>query len=135
MATPSLLDSIIRSAASGATFDAANKIAAAGDATVPLDGGSSTAPTWLKRYAENLRLQQQRDAQAKAQHGNAWQVGDVGGQMMNPAFRYLPMMADTLGLSSNVPSMLLPSVNSRPDNRPKDGVFGPNGLFSRFGGY
>ena len=36
---PSLLDSIIRSAASGATFDAANNIAAAGDATISLDSG------------------------------------------------------------------------------------------------
>ena len=55
--------------------------------------------------------------------------------MMNPVFRYLPTMANTVGLASNVPSMLVPDMMKRRDNRPKEGVFGPNGLLSGFGGH
>src|SRR6185312_11825950 len=54
------LESAIRSAANGATFNLADTIAAAGDATIPLDSGSSTAPSWMQRYQQNIANQANR---------------------------------------------------------------------------
>jgi DNA invertase Pin-like site-specific DNA recombinase len=129
------LEAFLRSMASGATFDAANNIAAAGDATIPLDNGASRAPNWHERYAANLRLQEQRDALARAQHGTAWQIGDAAGSMANPVWKYIPTAATTMGIASNMPLLMLPQFTEPAQDRPKDGIFGPHGWLSHFGGY
>lgn len=133
MATSSL-EAFIRSMAAGATFDTANNIAAAGDATIPLDNGASRAPNWHERYTANLRLQQQRDALARAQHGIASQLGDTGGMLANPVYKYLPIPANSLSVASHMPLLMLPSLTGQQTDRAKDGIFGPHGLLSRFGG-
>ena len=127
------LEAFLRSFAVNATFDTANNMSAAGDATIPMDSGASSAPNWNDRYAQNLKMQQQRDTLAQAQHGTAWQLGDFGGMIANPVYKYLPMASDTLGLTSNMPLLLNPAGKIPP--RPQDGIFGPHGWLSRFGGY
>jgi len=131
----SSLETFLRSMASAATFGTANNIAAAGDATIPLDAGASRGPTWQDRYAANLKLQHQRDALARAMHGTAWQFGDMGGTMANPVYKFIPSAANILGIASNLPPMMLPSMTGQTADGPKDGIFGPHGMFSHFGGY
>jgi hypothetical protein len=130
-----LLDAFARSAASGATFDSANNIAAAGDALVPINNGASRAPTWHERYAQNLALQQKADAFAQTQHPMAWQIGQLGGMLGNPVYKYLPSTADALGVSSNMPPLLTGQLTGKMPDKPKDGPFGPHGFLSWFGGY
>lgn len=133
--TISPIEVFLRSLASGATFDTANNIAAAGDATIPMDNGAWRAPNWRERYARNLRMQQQRDALAQSQHGTAWQLGNLGGMIANPVYKYLPSAADSLGISSNMPLLMMEGLTGKIPERAKDGAFGPQGLLSKFGGY
>jgi len=130
-----LLDALIRSAASGATFDTANNIAAAGDATIPLGSGASHAPDWHGRYVQNLERQKQQDALAQSQHGAAWQAGNFGGMGINPIFNLIPPALGNLGLISNVPLMFAQDAATPKPERPTDGLFGPHGWLSHFGGY
>jgi hypothetical protein len=120
----SLLGAIIRSAGSGATLGYANNIAAAGDATIPLDAGSSTAPDWLARYQQNLAQQYQADQAAKSQHGNAWTAGNIGGQMMNPIYRLLPAVATPLAAAAQIPPMLTQQQIEEPPRPIQQGLFG-----------
>jgi len=130
-----LLDAFVRSAASGATFDSANNIAAAGDAVIPMDNGASRAPNWHERYAQNLERQKQLDAMAQAQHPMAWQIGQLGGMLGNPVYKYLPTATNVLGVSSNMPPVLNDQLTGKIPDRAKDGPFGPHGFLSWFGGY
>jgi hypothetical protein len=105
MSNGSILDAIIRSAANAATFGFADNAAAAGDATLPLSAGASTAPSWPNRYAANLAMQAQADQQAQGQHGTGTFLGNLLGGYLNPIYRLIPSVPVMVGLSSN-PSML-----------------------------
>ena len=130
MSKSSLLDAFIRSAASGATFDYANNIAAAGDATIPLDAGASNAPDWLARYRQNMAAQSHQDMLAKGQHGNGWTFGNFAGQTLNPIYRLLPSAATPLGMASQVPPMLTQQQLDEPGGPKPLGIFGSGwGLF------
>src|SRR5437764_1456365 len=120
-----LLDAFARSAASGATFDSANNIAAAGEALIPMDNGASRAPNWHERYAQNLERQKHLDALAQALHPAAWQMGQIGGMFANPVYKHLPQAADKLGLASNMPALLNDQLTGKIPDRAKDGPFGP----------
>jgi hypothetical protein len=81
----------IRGAANAATFNLMPMIAAAGDATIPLDGGSSNAKTWAQRYQENLTNQKAVDHEASSDHPTATIAGSIAGGVMNPVTRALPI--------------------------------------------
>ena len=130
MSHSGFLNALVRSAAGGATFGYANNIAAAGDATIPLDAGASAAPDWLSRYRQNLALQSHQDQLAKTQHGIAWTMGNFGGQMMNPVYNLLPAVATPLGLSSQIPQMLTQQQIEAGKQSKTQGMFGSGwGLF------
>lgn len=90
------IGSFLRGAANGATFNLADTIAAAGDATIPLDSGASKAPTWAQRFQENRGLQKGQTASDHAAHPGAAISGDIAGGFLNPITRVLPV-AKTLG--------------------------------------
>lgn len=89
------LDSIVRSAANAATFNLADPIAAAANAVLPIEGGSSHASSFGQRYRENRDMQQQKTAASFDEHPVASVAGAVGGGFLNPVGRALPA-ANTL---------------------------------------
>jgi hypothetical protein len=84
-----ILDAFIRGAANGATFQAADALAAAGDATLPLDAWSSQAPTWGQRFDQNMDNQYLRSQSDTAAHPDASGWGQGLGAYSNPAYRFL----------------------------------------------
>lgn len=102
---PGGLESFIRSAANGATFNLADTIAAAGDATIPLDTGSSKAGTWTQRYQDNMAQQRGQTGAGNAEHPIASLTGAIAGGAMNPATRALPVpktLLSSLGMGAGL---------------------------------
>lgn len=99
------LESAIRGAANAATFNLGDTIAAAGDATIPLDSGSSIAPSWMQRFQENRtnqRLQTGADQGASPVSSFA---GSIAGGFLNPVTRALPVpttIGGAVGQGANV---------------------------------
>lgn len=91
------LGSFIRGAANGATFNLADTIAAAGDATIPLDSGSSIAPTWMQRFQENRANQKAQTGLDNTAHPGATIAGNVVGGVINPVTRALPVAKTLTG--------------------------------------
>jgi hypothetical protein len=111
-----VLGALVRSGAGGATFGFANNIAAAGDATIPLDAGSSTATDWLARYHQNLAWQQQVDSSTQAQHPTAWKVGDLAGQAANPVYNVaLPWLTRMLPDKQIIPDAWIDKALDKAD--------------------
>lgn len=94
---PGGIESVIRGAANGATFNLMPMIAAAGDAVIPLDAGSSKAPTFSQRYEQNLANQRDQDRAAIAGHPGAMMAGNLAGGLLNPVTRALPVAKTALG--------------------------------------
>ena len=86
------IGSFVRNAANAATFNLADTIAAAGDATIPLDSGASSAPTWMQRLQENRGIQRGVTSADQAEHPVASFAGGFAGGFMNPATRALPVV-------------------------------------------
>lgn len=90
-------DAAIRGAANGATFNLADVIASAGDATIPIDKGSSSAPTWLQRYQENLKNQRGLSANEQKAHPYISLASSVAGGIANPVNMALPIPSSLWG--------------------------------------
>jgi hypothetical protein len=91
------LNAFVRGLANGATFNLADTIAAAGDATIPLDSGASTAPTWMGRFQENRARQKGQTDLDHANHATAALAGNIGGGFLNPVTRAIPLAKTPLG--------------------------------------
>jgi hypothetical protein len=94
------LDSIVRSMANAATFNLADPIAAAADATIPLDSGSSHASSWRERYRENLANQKARTRANEIAHPSLSLAGGVAGGMMNPVSRAVGLPKSLFGAAT-----------------------------------
>lgn len=90
--TGSSLEAGLRGAANAATFGLGDTIAAAGDATIPLDSGSSNAPTWTQRFQENRTAQRGHTGATETAHPIASVAGGLAGGFINPATRALPVI-------------------------------------------
>lgn len=83
------LNSFVRAGANAATFNLGDVIAAAGDATIPLDKGSSSAQNWVQRYKENIANQRGMSSSDQSAHPYASLGGSIVGGIANPANRVL----------------------------------------------
>lgn len=91
-----LVPTIVRGITNAATFNLADPLAAAADATIPLDKGSSSAPDWLARFKENLSSQRSATNEGQQAHPYVALGSSVAGGIANPVARALPV-AQSLG--------------------------------------
>lgn len=77
--------SIIRNAANAATFNLADPAAAAVGALFPVQGYTSTKPTYGERYDELLKLSRGETAEGQKAHPYVSLASSVAGGVLNPA--------------------------------------------------
>ena len=77
--------SVIRNAANAATFNLADPLAAATGALFPVQGYTSTKPTYGERYDELLKLSRGETAEGQKAHPYVSLASSVAGGILNPA--------------------------------------------------
>lgn len=90
----SAVGSMVRGAVDAGTFNLAEPIVSALQATFGDAHQTSQAPDWLTRYHENLAANKGGVAADRADHPVASLVGDVAGGFANPANRLLAPITD-----------------------------------------
>lgn len=89
--------SIIRNAANAATFNLADPAAAAVGAIFPVQGYTSTKPTYGERYDELLKLSRGETAEGQKAHPYVSLASSIGGGMLNPVANAMPIPASLGG--------------------------------------